>query len=315
MKTKIIRCISFILILFILLIILSYIVVPKNNSKEFGMQFTQANGILGEKDNTIDVLVVGDSEAYASITPMELWNDYGFTTYVSATPAQYLSESLSYIHSAMKNQKPKIVILEANCIYRNNPISSCILEVVGKMLPVIEYHNRWKNLNSNDFFGKVDYTWTDDMKGYKYKKGIKPVSKEKIKSYKKHSEKCREIAKLNKQYVKIIKQYCEANGAELILVNVPSTKNWNYQKHNGIKMLAEQEDIEYLDMNLIDNLKMDWNKDTRDAGDHLNHQGALKVTKYLGEYLSEKNILENHKQDEKYNKWDEAWIRYKRIVN
>ena len=78
-KLKIVKCISFILILLIILIILSYIAIPKNNSKEFGMENVEANGILGEKDDSIDIYVVGDSESFTSIIPMKLWEDYGFT--------------------------------------------------------------------------------------------------------------------------------------------------------------------------------------------------------------------------------------------
>ena len=38
--------------------------------------------ILRELDNSIDVIVVGDSLSYSSVSPMELWKDYGITAYV-----------------------------------------------------------------------------------------------------------------------------------------------------------------------------------------------------------------------------------------
>ena len=110
MKQKIIKCTSFILILLIILIILSYITIPKNNLKEFGMEDVAANGILGEKDNSIDVYVVGDSESFTSIVPMKLWEDYGFTSYISGTPGQSVPDSCMFVYKAMKTQKPKIVM-------------------------------------------------------------------------------------------------------------------------------------------------------------------------------------------------------------
>ena len=70
---------AFALIVIMLLVGLSYLFMPKNNQLQFGMEDVAANGILGEKPNTIDVLVIGDSEAYSSIIPMQLWQDHGFT--------------------------------------------------------------------------------------------------------------------------------------------------------------------------------------------------------------------------------------------
>ena len=68
-------------------------------------------------------------------------------------------------------------------------------------------------------------------------------------------------------------------------------------------------------MNLLqDEIQIDWNNDTKDAGDHLNYSGAAKVTNYLGEYLNNRDILTDHREDEKYHSWVEAYDRCKNII-
>ena len=66
----IIGCISFMVGLLILFAVLSVIFVPKDNSRAAGMEAVQANGILGEKENTIDYIILGDSETHSYFTTM-----------------------------------------------------------------------------------------------------------------------------------------------------------------------------------------------------------------------------------------------------
>lgn len=107
MKKQILKSVVFLLILMLILTILSLLFTPKNNTKEFGMYDVNANGVLGEMDNTVDVLIVGDSEAYTSISPMELWKKYGFTSYVCSSPGQSLSDSFKFVHTSTEKQKTK----------------------------------------------------------------------------------------------------------------------------------------------------------------------------------------------------------------
>ena len=75
MKKKILKIIVFFLILFLLLFGLSFIFKPKNNTEEAGMEVNGLTQMLGEEDNTIDLIVLGNSEAFTSIIPMKLWED------------------------------------------------------------------------------------------------------------------------------------------------------------------------------------------------------------------------------------------------
>lgn len=311
MKQKILRCINFILILVIILIILSYIAIPKRNLEKYGMENQIANGILGEKENTIDVLIVGNSESYTSVVPLKIWGDYGYTTYICGTSGQTLPDSCMFVYRAMKSQNPKIVILEADNLFDREKLSKPFTKVIEEMVPIIKYHDRWKNLNKEDFFKDVEYNWSDDFKGYNY---TTTANEAEDKNYvsKSKSDNANRMPKSNQLYVKMLNEFCKRNNAQLIIVSTPSPVNWTHKNHNGIKKFAEKENIEFLDLNMLnDEIKIDWEKDTRDKGDHLNHHGAVKVTEYMGKYLSSKNVLEDHRQDERYSKWNEIYNNYK----
>ena len=113
------------------------------------------------------------------------------------------------------------------------------------------------------------------------------------------------VSKRNAEYVKSIKEFCDKKGAKFILLSTPSTKNWNSQRHNGIVQLAEELGVEYIDMNTESaDVGIDWSRDTRDKGNHLNFYGAVKVTDWLGNYFKESGLLEDHRGNESYA---EAW--------
>lgn len=303
---KIIKSISFIAILLVLLIISSFIFSPKNNTKEAGIHDVKANGILGEKENTIDVLIVGDSEAYSSISPLQMYNEYGFTSYNGATSAQKLYETLNYIEKVYKTQKPKIVLIEVNLMFRKQDTSSAFGSKFNKIFPVFEYHNRWKKITLNDLNQKIEYTWTDDNKGFKTSKEINPPRK---KEYMEESKLMKEIPDLNYYYFKKIINTIKSNGGKILLYSAPSSKNWNYKKHNSITSLAEKYNLTYIDLNLED-IDIDWNTDTRDKGDHLNYYGAYKATAFIGKYLNTNYKLPNHKEDSNYSNWNKLADEY-----
>ena len=293
MKKHILKISLFFLILLVILVILSAILVPKNNSEEAGMNNLPAMGILGEEDNTIDVIMYGDSESIASTMPNRLKEKYDISAYICGTSGQSMPDTCRIAYETLKRQKPKIVILEANNIYNPVGIAVPIARVVNVILPVTEYHNRWKNVNKKDFFGKKEYTYRDENKGYHYVGKTDPADDS---HYMEYTDEKESVPKLNKLYVKIMKKYSEAKGAKFAIVSVPSCKNWNYKKHNGMKEFTEKENIEFLDLNeLKDEVKINWKEDTGDKGDHVNYKGAEKVTDYLGEWLKKKNILENNK--------------------
>jgi len=293
----------FLLGLLALLAAASAVFQPKDNTHEAGMEEVSANGILAEPENTIDVLVVGDSESYAAVSPMQIWKEAGYTAYVCGTSSQELSYSYTMLDRAFQRQKPKIVILETLAVYRQMELRDVGLDEISRRLPIFRYHDRWKSIRANDFGGIPQSSWTSFNKGHWTTKNIDPCGND---PYMTPTDSTPQIAPLNKWYVRAIKKLCEENGAQLLFLSTPSPINWNYERHNGIQALAQELDCEYIDLNLLnEQIKIDWSQDTHDKGDHLNHFGAVKVTQFLTEYLQEKAVLEDHRSDPAFAKWHE----------
>ena len=313
MKKKIFKASIFMIILLILLYATSYIFMPKSNTQEAGMHKYEANSIVAEKENTIDVLILGDSEPYTSIIPMQIWNEYGFTSYDCCSLQQSIPESFVFLKKALKKQKPKIVIVEASNIYTGSKREEHIERLVGDMLPVFEYHNRWKTIKKDELVKKVEYNVVNDLKGYHFTKEIREGT---IRNIMEPTDEKNIIPRSNKLYLKLLKHYCDKNNIKLLIVRTPTNYSWNYKSYNGIKEFSENEHIDYLELNLLNNeIGIDWKNDSKDGGDHLNYYGAVKTTRYLGKYLSNMGLLKDHRKDKEFDYWHESYKNYKKIVD
>ena len=294
----------FTLIFLILFCLFSYLVSPKYNLRKFGFIKTSLYSILSEKPNTIDVVAVGDSLVYSSISPMEIYGEYGYTVYDCSDSAQLITEAYNYYKVVVESQKPKVAFIEANILFRDinkEKIISKSKTLFKHSIPLMVFHNNWKNVfNSNNI--------NNDLKGFIYSKKIKSGS---LNNHMLKTDKIRKIPKENIKYLKKIIRISKDNNIKLVFIGLPSQKSWNYAKHNAITKLSKELNFEYINLNMVKEIKIDWQKDTRDKGDHLNYYGAKKVSKYLGEYLKSLNIISNKKNDKKYDEWNIIYKNYK----
>lgn len=299
---------AFALGLLVILTGLSYLFVPRSNTKDAGMEEVIANGIQGEPPNSIDVVVVGDSESYASISPLLIWKDTGYTSYVCGSGKQYLSYSKTLLERAFETQSPKLVILETLCIYRNIPSKTIVMDEVSRYFPILRYHDRWKYIAQHGWSNSIDEVYTSPYKGHRLNSKVSGVEPS---NYMKETTNAAEIPVYNRLLVEQIQQMCEEHGAKLLLLSTPSTVNWNYQRHNGIKALAQELDIEYIDLNTIpEQVGIDWSTDTYDRGDHLNHSGCVKVSQFLSNYLEGTRLFSDRRSDSKYANWNTLLQNY-----
>lgn len=294
---------AFIAILAVLLIVSSIIVKPGSTVKVNALQDPLVNGILAENKNSIDVVFLGDSESYSAFIPLKIWQDRGITSYVCGTSSQELCYSYELLTKSFKTQKPKIVVLETNAIFRNFSRSSVISTKAQGLFAVFRYHDRWKSLQPKSWTLSADKTYDDRSKGYLYNTTMNGAS---VDGYMAATDEKEPISSENSKYVEKIRDYCRKNGAELVLVSVPSTKNWDMRKHNAVTELSKKLGIEYIDMNLLGGeIPIDWKRDTRDRGDHMNFTGAMKVSAYMGDFFASKNVFRDKRNDAMYKNWND----------
>ena len=306
MKKNVLKSILFVIFFVVITEILTYVVLPGSNVRKMGMIKVATYEVLGEQKNTIDVAVIGDSLVYSSLSPMVIWNEFGYTTFDCSNPAQLITESYGNLEAVTETQKPKIVILEANELFRDDKHKKLKykMEVLyRKLIPIATYHNNWKNYFM--YGGKDD--WINIYKGYKY---ITKVESGKSNYEMTYSSKKEVIPDKNKEYFDKIYELCKKNNIKLVVVSFPTQISWNYKKHNSTETLLEQySDVEFIDLNTVD-LGIDWKKETKDEGGHLNYLGARKVSTYIGEYIKSTELVEDKRGNKKYASWDEAYKKY-----
>lgn len=300
---RVIASFVFIAGLVVVLMGLSKTFTPKGNVAEYGVEDKNARAILAEPSNSVDVIIFGDSESYSSISPMEIWKSSGIPTFVCGTRAQRLDYTQLLVERALGEQLPKIVVLETNALYRKISADTQTVDFISEAFPIFKYHNRWKLMMG----GSMD-PMADDSKGFHHYFSTLPAAE---KDYMAYNNKVAPIPETNKEYVKTIKKLCDDKGVKLLLLSAPSMKNWNYKRHTAVSQFAEELGCEYLDLNMHNKeIKIDWETDTRDEGDHVNYYGAVKTSKFLAEYFMDKGIFSDKRKVAEYNHWNEALHRY-----
>mgnify|MGYP003095476081 CR=1 FL=1 len=193
-------------------------------------------GIQKEQKDSIDMLVLGDSESMTSISPMELWKSVGITSYICGQSGQRISESYYMLKHALDYQSPQVVLLETNMLFRytNTPDSlrSSISDTAMYYFPVLQYHNLWKNI-VND---QIPEGW-QSYKGFAIRPGVAPYSKG---SYMKKTKKEKEISDLWEGNKPLIIRKQKKIYLTIKIKRDPGLSFWGGMRYNSDKRLRKR---------------------------------------------------------------------------
>lgn len=300
MRKNIIKMVVFCSGLLLIFFGLGFTVQPTAKDHDTGVGDIMLRSVMYEKENTLDAVFFGDSVVYASIIPLQIWQQHGITSYISAAPGQALGSIVNRLENVLETQRPKVIFYEASNLFVFSTRVDYIVNQIQKKLPFFRYHNRWKPAVQKSTY---DLDTILNGKGYHFSQESKPAITD---DYKKQTTKVEETSGENINLFVQMVNIAKEHNIKLVLYSTPSVKNWNYAKHNRIVQLANQYNLTYLDLNLIDEVVIDWQRDTYDNGDHLNYYGASKVTKYLGDYLKNTGLFVDKRSLSEYNHWNDA---------
>ena len=285
-----------------------------------------------------DVIFIGDCEVYANYSPMEMYRSHGITAYIRGTSQQLIWQSYYVLKETLKYETPKAVVFNVNAMRYAEPVKEAFNrltidqmrwseEKVGiiqasmteeedflfYVFPILRYHSRFDELTTEDWeylFKVKDNTYN----GYLVNKNINPVgtlpAKRPLADY--------QFAEICYDYMDKITALCKENGVELILVKAPSLYPYWYEQYDEqMADYARENDLAYYNFTACtEDIGLDFQVDTYDAGLHLNHTGAEKLSRYFAQILAENHQIPDRRSDlEIAGIYDEKLKRYDVEVN
>lgn len=286
-----------------------------------------------ENELDTDILFIGTSQIAADIVPMELWQRYGYTSYIMCAPKDGIKRNLGMLRLALEYVEPKLVVLNADRYWRENtveeqvagyhifadafPLSLKKIETTQAafddeearkeiIFPFLAYHDRWKELSEGDFKSKEEFAHSLTKGGTEGDYVADYISR-----YEKISSEEWELPDgVGAKEIEEMIVECQNRDIDVLLVALPLEADAEQQRYfNGLQQIADRTQVSYL--NLVANDTM-LNPDTDYAdGAHLNLSGARKMTKYIGTYIQENYEIPNRMLDEQYvQQWAEDYIQY-----
>jgi hypothetical protein len=268
--------------------------------------------------------------------PMEMWRQAGVTGLDLTAEVQPISVTLGYLKCVLGTQDPSVVMVELYMF--GQEASFDLTEAHNSMdhmpsgltrtgttlrsveptawadvlLPLNMYHSRWSELTVRDFLpGKnsnVAYA-----RGAMYFSRAEPVSEQVAYSGMREEAYQRDIA-----CIREMARLCEAKGTRLVLFTSPS--RWRPGIGDQLLLTRLEADlgtvfpsVSYLDMNTVaQDIGVDYKTDYGDEL-HVNHRGAVKLSRWLAGHLTREYGVADHRGDAIASRWNAALRKYDEV--
>lgn len=285
-------------------------------------------------ENSIDVLILGSSQAYVNINPIALWQDFGITSYILAGPIQPMWNTYFYLKEALKTQKPKLIVLDAyttiiNYNYDDGGIvintygmkwsldkieaicvSSPIKRWLDFLIPIFQEHVYYANLSPADF---------PKLTGVKHKQNMWLGSRCLIGSAScetpniNPSNSYLELHAKTEKYFRKTIELAVSHDIPILVVKSPYADFSEHHNsiYNSVGKISSEYGAKFINYNFqYERIGIDFSSDVAD-GAHLNYKGNSKFTKILAQDIKEMFDIPDRRDDMPYGIWNEESERFK----
>lgn len=339
------KLLIFLLIGALLFVALNLIFTPKWRST--WRSTDTITGFYTLEPNSIDTVILGSSQVITGVSPLQLYQEAGIRSYALGTERQPMLASYYLLLDALRTQpKIKTVVLEVTELFPqcNEPSYRKVFDfmypsqvkwegiqdhiqwakkqdpetapkLINYLFPVFSYHDRWKELNQDDFtYFLQDRKFLTRGFSIQPKKGAKDPGYEAL-----DIDNLTGFATPDEEALHFLKatiSLCQKRNISLLLLKT-TRSDWSLEQFNTVLDLSKEYGVSYLDFNTphrLSSIGFDYSKDILKGSEtHLNLNGAGKETAYLADYLTENFPVSDMRGDKSSAQLDRDLVSYRQL--
>ena len=320
---------AFIGIFLLLLIAVSYVVRTNGEVKD------RFSGFYAEKDDTLDIVIIGSSPVFPYYAAPKLWGETGIAMYPLSSNVQRPVAMKYLVEETEKSQSPQLYIFEMrmftmedeglreNVAYTrgvtdNMRYSHLRYKTIQAMVPedneeerisfyldIMKYHTNWKMLILPSEWANMTYHKANPLKGFEFKDEVVPCTMPDCGG----AEGMTEIPPEQEAYLRDLLDFLKAGNRDALFIVSPyGVSASDQQMYNYMAEIAASYGYPLLNMNnYYEEIGIVFEEDYADYGSHTNAVGADKCTDFLGKYLQEHYSFTDKRGDGRYTSWDKAY--------
>lgn len=298
-----------------------------------------------DRADQIDVLFIGSSHVINAINPAVLYGEYGITSYNMGGHGSIMQSTYWELIEALQYCTPKAVVVDTYMLQKDYkyldemfedssdqdratsvaqlhlnmdcwPLNKLKVAAIEDLIhdeeirkqfyiPFYIYHHRWDVLNSNDYktlMGDGDrnrYFGAEMRYGIELTPGIYPNPDD---------DNGLGGDTIGEEYLRKIIDECQRRGIDVYVTFLTCSASVDDKRAvDSARIICEQYDVPLVNMQEMG--VVDLYTDLNDTG-HMNANGAIKATKYIGQILADSGECPDHREDPAYSYWQERTDKF-----
>jgi hypothetical protein len=287
-----------------------------------------------------DVIIIGDCEVYANFSTIGFWEEYGITSFIRGSPQQLMWHSYYLLEDTLRhaNEMPKVVVFNIMSMQygepQHEPYNRLTLDgmrmsptkirainasqtkdddFLSYIFPILRYKDNWSELSAEDFKYLFRSPQTS-VSGFMIRSDTVPVDFVPDPLHRGNFT----FSDKAYHYLKRMTELTRENGIEFVLIKAPNIwPYWFSEWDEQIVAFADKHDLLYINfLEHTDDIGLDWDEHTFNAGLHLNVFGAELMSSYFGEILTGRfDLTDRRAEPDVAAYWNEMAAQYHRLIS